>query len=1401
MKRFLLVIALLSALWSNATHIVGGELIYQHLGGSSYYLTVKLYKDCNPGTQNFPNDLEIEAFTGFGLDTIGTLPADDFFILPRLGRDTLSPTVDTCAFNPGVCVEEAIYGAIVTLPPVPGGYHLFYQTYARNGSLLNIVDPLQAGETFYAYVPDNSLYLTNSSPVFSVSPPVFVCQGYDLDVDFSATDVDGDSLVYSFYRPYTGRSWDHPDHYDPSLYYPTVDLAGTPPDNITFPEVVYNPGFSADNPLNAFGTPLTISTEGIINGIPAAVGQYVVGVMVEEYRGGVKIGEIVRDFQFNVLSCPPPQNAEIGEIDGCSGYVIDFVNNSGLGATDFWWDFGTGNPADTSILAEPTFDFSALAPGTFTITLMAQKGTTCADTTYYELVLSGVEADFFASDTVCTLEPVSFTDNSTSEINGVLDVWEWDFGDGGTSGIPNPTHAYSTPGDYTVRLIVTSDLGCTDTLEKMVHVRAHPGAGITPMMGCIGLEVTFTSSSSPDADHFHWDFGTGNPADTSNLEDPTFTYPDYGIYIVTLITEPGTYCADTATYTVMISNATADFEVPDTTCSDVLIDFIDLSTTNNGTIFSWEWDFGDGSSSTDSDPTYGYTVPGTYTITLIVISDIGCTDTISKDITIYDAPTPVIGPIDFCSGLTIDFINDSDPLADNFWWDFGTGDPADTSVLANPTFTYATYGPYTVTLVAQRGTICETSTDIDIIVSDLSGAISMPDSACANTEIDFMDLSVTIDGTTLTEWEWDFGDLTTSDLQNPTHIYTTGGDYTVIFVVHSDIGCTDTIMQDIYIQSSPVAFAGADTAVCLMDPSLDLNGIVTGADGGIWTGDGGVFSPSNTDLDATYFPTLDELEFGSSTLILTTTGNGYCEAQTDTLTIIYLGDPNVNAGPDIEVCEDSTYILLDGTVAFGTETTWSTEGDGSFGDPESLSTTYTFGPLDIIAGSVTIYITTHNLSGCPEDEDTLLVTFHEPVTITAISDTMICSGNPLVLESNSSTGNGLWETSGDGTFDPETGETTAYTHGTNDLEAGSFQIYFETTDNGGCPAVYDTINVSLIPSPNPDFTFEEVCYGEPTAFVNTSTSVDPIVSYFWTLEAAITSAVENPTHTFSSAGVYNVQLIVTSENGCTDTVVKEVNSHFIPVADFVVPAPCLNGGTVFFDTSSVENSEVVSWLWDFGDGSPSDTAQNPIHQYGSEGSYDINLSVSSAFGCTKDTTITILINLGPIADFNANPGSANLFVDINFTDASIENGSPIIAWDWNFGDGATDDSQNTIHQFDFEGEYDVELIVTDEIGCKDTAHLIVPIYHGPLVPSAFSPNGDKNNDFLMILGGNFSEINFTIYNNWGEIIYETNELDAQGWDGTYKNEPQPLGVYVYVAKVKTFDGVEHILSGDVSLIR
>lgn len=1243
-------------------------------------------------------------------------------------------------------------------------------------------------ETFYAYVPDNNLWLTNSSPVFANFPPVFVCQGYDLDLDFSATDADGDSLVYSFYTPYHNLTG--------------INALGTPPDNVTFSTVNFLAGYSSTDPLDP--TPgsipgLTISPDGIINGVPPILGQFVVGVMVTEYRDGVKIGKITRDFQFNVLNCPPPQEAAVGPVDGCSGVNIQFINDSGAGANGFWWDFGTGNPADTSVAYEPTFNYPAL--GTYPITLMAQKGTLCADTAYYTLVISDLLGDFAAPDTLCIGETGTFTDLSVPAFNGVVNQWEWSFGDGQTSSLQNPTHSYNTSGLQTVQLVAHTTAGCSDTISKQVFVKVPPQAGIAPMPGCNPLGVTFTNTSDALASGFWWSFGTGFPADSSVVSDPTFNYGSYGSYTVTLIAQKGTTCADTTSLNLLISNVVANFADLDTTCTNVLVDYLDMSTNVNGTITQWEWDFGDLSTTTIQNPAHGYTSPGDYDVELVVTSSLGCTDTIVKQIHVDEAPQAIIGAADFCSGTTIDFINNSDPGATGFWWDFGTGNPADTSILSAPSFTYPGFGNYTVTLIAQKGTDCETSTTLPIIISDLAPDFDMPAGACIGSNISFIDQSSTSAGTTITGYQWNFGDLSTSTLQNPNHVYSSNGNMSVQLIVTNNAGCSDTIVQVLPVQTLPVANAGNDTSVCVSNPGLPLNGIITGATGGIWTPNGGAFVPGATNMNATYFPSLSEMNNGFTTIILTTTGNGLCPAQSDTLTIQYLDTPDINTGGDIDVCEDSLYVQLNASVQFAANIIWSTNGAGSFDDPGQLDATYTFDPADITSGQITLYIETFNFSGCPDDQDSLYITFHQPPTMNLVYDDTICAGFPLQLESNSSTGNGWWETSGDGTFAPDdSASLTFYNHGSGDETLGTVEIYFQTIDNGGCVALFDTLLLAIVPSPTPGFTFVEDCFGLPTVFTNTSTSIDPITNYDWLFETGETSTQTDPSYSFNTPGTHNVQMIVTSLNGCQDTIVLPVNAHHIPVAAFNLPAPCLPGGTYFYDASSVISDTISSWSWNFGDGETS-TDENPVHQYSSAQQYTVTLTVASGFGCSNDTVVDVNILPGPTADFSANPSSANLFVDINFTDLSTANGSPISQWLWDFADGDTSAIQNPVHQYDNEGQYNVGLIVIDEAGCQDTAYVLIPIYHGPLVPSAFSPNGDQNNDWLMVLGGNFETLNFKVYNNWGQLVFETNDPLSPGWDGTFNDEPQPIGVFVYVAVVTTYDGVEHLLSGDVSLIR
>jgi hypothetical protein len=254
-------------------------------------------------------------------------------------------------------VEQAIFIYDVTLPPIAGGYTLVYQRCCRNASINNVFDPANTGATYLGTIPDAAFAECNSSPQFNNFPPTVICVNEGLVFDHSATDVDGDSLVYMLCAPYLGADASNP--------YPAPP--GPPPYNF----VTFVSPYTATDPMGG-SPPMAIDpATGILTVTPTSLGQYVVGVCVSEYRDGVLLSEHKRDFQFNVTTCQPSVIASTpGVINQCSSNTITFVNNS-IGGTFYHWDFGTGNSADTSNEFSPTFTFPDT--GIYTVTLYVNR--------------------------------------------------------------------------------------------------------------------------------------------------------------------------------------------------------------------------------------------------------------------------------------------------------------------------------------------------------------------------------------------------------------------------------------------------------------------------------------------------------------------------------------------------------------------------------------------------------------------------------------------------------------------------------------------------------------------------------------------------------------------------------------------------------------------------------------------------------------------------------------------------------------------------------------------------------------------------------------------------------------------------------------------------------------------
>lgn len=752
-----------------------------------------------------------------------------------------------------------------------------------------------------------------------------------------------------------------------------------------------------------------------------------------------------------------------------------------------------------------------------------------------------------------------------------------------------------------------------------------------------------------------------------------------------------------------------------------------------------------------------------------------------------------------CSGSTVLFSNQSDS-ANGYLWYFG--DPLatnDSSMLQYPSYTYSGLGPYLVTLIINPYTACADTDTQTVYISYSTAMVSTSgDTACVGQAIQFTDASTSSPNATITGWYWDFGDSNTSTAQNPSHAYGASGTYTVTHVANNSFGCPDTVQTTVFIRTPPIALAGNDTAACTNNPTVPLGGNVLNNASGQWIGPGS-FTPNNTTYNATYTPTAAEVSQGFADLVLITTGFTYCGQDTDTIHISFFPGPVVQAGPDIYVCRDTVSVPVSGSVAVASGGQWSTLGSGTFQNANNLNTLYFPSVADTTAGQVTLVLTSTGNGSCIASTDTVIVFFAPPPAVSATATDTSCSGVAFTITANTATGSGTWSTTGDGTFPGgATSLISSYLPGPGDMAAGQVGLTFTSTNNGGCQPQSVTLSVTIIPSPVPAFTSNVVCPGVPMSFTDQSTSVTSIASWDWNFgDASANATSQNPSHSYNAGGTYTVTLTVTSTNGCVDTLQQAVNVYPFPQPAFVTNGHCLNEGVAFSDQSTIPSPEtVVAWSWNFGD-SNSSTTQNPSHNYTAPGTYNVTLIVVSNHGCQDTITTPVVVNPSPTAAFTSTPPSANVQQQISFIDQSVTN---IVAWQWDFGDNATATQQNPSHSYTDPGTYPVMLVVTDANGCVDTTYYDIIISIPPVVPSAFTPNGDGENDVFYVRGGPFTEMELRIYNNWGEQLF-LSRTQQQGWDGTRDGVPQPVGVYVYTVYAKTGDGKEYRLSGDVTLLR
>lgn len=619
MRLFCLCIAF-SCLPLRATHIIGGELYYDCLGNDNYQITLKVYRDCINGQAPFDNPASITVW-----DSNGNFVRNINLPFPGSTNVPFVPNSPCFQAPPNVCVEEAVYTFQVNLPNINQGITLAYQRCCRNNSIVNLVNPGSTGSTYVNSMPPVSLAACNSSPRFTNFPPIAICLGDTLQFDHSATDPDGDSLAYALCATYHGGSVANP------MPIPT----SAPP----FTPITFQPPFSQQSPL-ASNPPIQIDPiTGLLTAVPNQIGQYVVGVCVNEYRNGQLLGTHQRDFQFNITNCQvntvsdfdlsiPVQQAPDGSLEICGPVPIPFQNNS-INASSYFWDFGDQSQTnDTSSAQNPTYTYPGV--GSYVIQLISNPGYFCADTSSQTLVIKDpVSLSPLSFPTLCidnaVLQPMA-TGNLPTGTNFV-----WDFqGASPASSNQNPPGvvSYSAIGAYPIRLSAEYE-GCVDSVSTVVQVAGHPTLDLPPAeVGCTPLLINFQPIINPNNNQltYFWDFGNGTTAQTAQgqavYQEGTWQAE------FTMISQAG--CRDTLQASIPITvypipQAGISVSPEEQSVFEPNFTFFNESVDNISCIYG----FGDGTELNLCPPSvvHSYDTAGTYMAYVIATNEFGCNDT------------------------------------------------------------------------------------------------------------------------------------------------------------------------------------------------------------------------------------------------------------------------------------------------------------------------------------------------------------------------------------------------------------------------------------------------------------------------------------------------------------------------------------------------------------------------------------------------------------------------------------------------------------------------------------------------------------------------------------------------------------------------------------------------------
>ncbi len=1044
----------------------------------------------------------------------------------------------------------------------------------------------------------------------------------------------------------------------------------------------------------------------------------------------------------------------------CAQNAVTITPSFGItptGSVVSWvWDYGDGTGPHIRPNGNPfTLTYPTAGVKVVTFKTISDKG--CESVLYStNVTINSKPKAGFKSPEACLADTYAqFTDTS-KVLNGTIVYWEWDFGDGspiyagnttGPISHQNPSHAYLAVGQKTVRLIVTSNSGCKDTIIQSFFINGEV------------LSANFIPLNNPN-------FCSNRPVQIK----------ENSIVVVGGLIRVDIYWDNATSPTVFELD---DFPTPNKIYSH---SYPNLQVDRNYQIRYIAYSGFNGL----------------------------CQKEVTRTITVRASPIAVFAPIqNVCLNGGPIVLNTGTPSGGTGAY-LGNGVTVNNGVYTfNPLAAGVTVGnnnniTYTVTSVAS----CDSSLvqPIKVLAPPVINSFTITSNKCINNAITFHNTYTNGDGTVV-KWIYDWGDNTAIQTfttgADQTHTYTTTGVKTATLTLETGFGCRNLAFPITFtVNPLPVPNYTPTTSVCLPNAVVTFTNTTASIASNTyaWSFEYPSTTAANTSTQTNGPTHLYNSQGPFNTHLVATNIATGCK---DSSAIIVINSNTIHPAPVLSFNNIPDVCLNNGTVQINqaSETSGIAGGPGIYScldAPSAITTTGVFNPLTAGEGLHTIKYTWTSTFNCTTTITKTVRVLIAPVVNTFTTVGNRCEQNQIVFSNTSTALAGTvvkWVyTWGDGTNADTVlnGNNFTHTYATSNITIGYTATLMLITSDG-CKSLPKPLQVFVNPIPIPDFTYTDTtCLPQAKVIFKNTTPNITDWAYQWNLDFPSTipadqsSLVTNVPYTYTTlAPQHSVKLVATSGlTGCTNSIIKPVVSiHPAPVASFYFDKAsiCVNQQVGVIDgPSDFKDGAPKTWVWDYGDNTIGNGQTQSQHTYTTAQTFNVKLTVTNSFGCVDDSTRPFVVYPYPVID----AGRDTVILQGGQTVLTASATGNDLSYLWTGNISPLNLSSTIVLNPTASPEEDIRytLEVKARGGCKSTDTVHIKVLKYPEIPNTFTPNNDGIHDTWVIKYlDSYPDCFVQVFTRTGQLVFESKGY-KKPWDGNKGVKSLPFDTYYYIVE-------------------